>query len=584
MAYAQAAALLPHERAWGTSGEIVTRMMMINPSENSGDGMGNGLKQFLLEGDAPLDAKKRHDEIDSAAKRQRDIISRRRLLRQKLLRMKLSDFEGRISGPLGLLRSQTSECSQDHSAILTKLDRLLWVVAQHYAATIHRENLIYSHRLALEQALCKRLKSSAEASLALSLFSLHLENETSGRVKLHRLAENHPQNIRCRKAARENVKDGYFEASGSGLDILNVYKLENKNLLRSFQEAAKMHGSSKIKGLFTSVPAECLQRVIVSGMNEWDQNNASSFFQRTWYTYSDGGVGFAEKRIADANNARFPATFSRFSTLKCDRKEALGDGDDDVRYLALCRVIIGKVFVTSKGYPGFPGGTEFTSSSYDSMYNPGEEEYLVLRREHVLPEFFIQYRYSERKRKTLAQNKEGSRHDLLPCDLSISTNSKLIAALDAAVSGKGNSRDSALDENCELSWESSFRCSHREYLAVREKESLVDWTIIRRNAQKQREGLLRYVAVILADASDAGASLNARDRDALEGELAGRRGRPQREMLLGSTSSKPFSRRHELAKKLEQLRAKRELLEDELGDETLRTQQLKKTSVLRVRR
>jgi hypothetical protein len=66
-----------------------------------------------------------------------------------------------------------------------------------------------------------------------------------------------------------------------------------------------------------------------------------------------------------------------------------GDVNDDIRYLVLCRVAVGKVFVTSKEYRGFP--SVGTDPAFDSMYNPLQEEYLVLRPHQVLPEFVIQY-------------------------------------------------------------------------------------------------------------------------------------------------------------------------------------------------
>ena len=34
-------------------------------------------------------------------------------------------------------------------------------------------------------------------------------------------------------------------------------------------------------------------------------------FRRTWYTFSDGSGGFAEKRVNRARPIKFPRTFSR---------------------------------------------------------------------------------------------------------------------------------------------------------------------------------------------------------------------------------------------------------------------------------
>lgn len=64
--------------------------------------------------------------------------------------------------------------------------------------------------------------------------------------------------------------------------------------------------------------------------------------------------------------------------------------DSGVRFLALCRVMIGKILVTAKNSTGFP---HVTDKSYDSMYSPAQEEYKLLNPGYVLPEFLVQYRF-----------------------------------------------------------------------------------------------------------------------------------------------------------------------------------------------
>jgi len=83
----------------------------------------------------------------------------------------------------------------------------------------------------------------------------------------------------------------------------------------------------------------------------------------------DAGSG---KRAVDAGTAiPFPRCFSRHSTLEEDREFVRGGqtgavpgSDSDVRFLALCRVMIGKILVTGKNAKGFP---PVTDESYDSM-------------------------------------------------------------------------------------------------------------------------------------------------------------------------------------------------------------------------
>ena len=75
-------------------------------------------------------------------------------------------------------------------------------------------------------------------------------------------------------------------------------------------------------------------------------------------------------------------------------EDGVVDGaDSSIRFLALCRVMIGKILVTGKNATGFP---HVTDGSYDSMYSPMLEEYKLLNENYVLPEFLVQYRFKGR--------------------------------------------------------------------------------------------------------------------------------------------------------------------------------------------
>ena len=72
-------------------------------------------------------------------------------------------------------------------------------------------------------------------------------------------------------------------------------------------------------------------------------------------------------------------------------QSATVDGtDSEIRFLALCRVMIGQIFVTSKVYQGFPDVN--ADAQFDSMYSSVQEEYRLLNPAYVLPEFLVQYR------------------------------------------------------------------------------------------------------------------------------------------------------------------------------------------------
>ena len=133
-------------------------------------------------------------------------------------------------------------------------------------------------------------------------------------------------------------------------------------------------------------------------------NEHPHIFRRAWYAYHNNKseVGYAENRIRKSTACQFPRSFSRYSTLEADRaaieqaagvdgsgsgsgakergkaseakelggssssRDGGGQVNDEIRYLVLCRVAVGKVFVTSKEYRGFP--SVGTDPAFDSMY------------------------------------------------------------------------------------------------------------------------------------------------------------------------------------------------------------------------
>lgn len=89
-----------------------------------------------------------------------------------------------------------------------------------------------------------------------------------------RLPASDSQHQRCVKAAAENVKRGFFSPSRSqqqsgAVDVMAVYKIENRALLHHFHCFTDSLPSSevKIKGLFCSLPAESIEHCVVWGMH-----------------------------------------------------------------------------------------------------------------------------------------------------------------------------------------------------------------------------------------------------------------------------------------------------------------------------
>ena len=299
-----------------------------------------------------------------------------------------------------------------------------------YYRVVEEEQLLVNHRLRYENDVIDRLGMQMKLSQRLALFCLHVQHETRGSVVMKKLPSAHPQYLRCQRAATENVKKDFFKAEGSrfsGVEVLNVYKIENRILLDAFQSSAAASDPGKVKGLFCGVPLDCLETLIVYGMSgrPKDGTPLQHAFQDTWYEihqksntkngrYDSSGndrqtaggnqgsssevSGYAKKAVDLGSAIPFPRCFSRHSTLEEDRplvnapvcEQDVEGNDSPVRFLALCRVMIGKILVTSKNSRAFPAVTD---SSYDSMYSPVQEEYKLLKDNYVLPEFLVQYQF-----------------------------------------------------------------------------------------------------------------------------------------------------------------------------------------------
>lgn len=149
-------------------------------------------------------------------------------------------------------------------------------------------------------------------SMCGSMFAARLEAETAGCVVFRRLPQTHPQFLRCRRAALENVKKGFFVPGGRfsgtnpsrrpspsalshtrvvgtlddgpGLTVMDVFKIENKIMLRRFQKASANLDQGRVKGLFCSLPAASLERVVAHGLGAHKISAAerAATFRATW--------------------------------------------------------------------------------------------------------------------------------------------------------------------------------------------------------------------------------------------------------------------------------------------------------------
>ncbi|KAF4044299.1 hypothetical protein GN244_ATG03388 [Phytophthora infestans] len=265
---------------------------------------------------------------------------------------------------------------------------------------------------------CEEAKYNDQRALTKLLFrfnsfALQLESETSGQVRMWRLPVSDPQRKRCVKAATENIKKRFFSSPGQPLEVLEVYKIDNRVLLSNFQRftdsLSKTNSDIKIKGLFCNLPADSVERCVVYGMHTAKEENGEirfldphgaeiKVFSRSALLHDRKdapGTSMAFRARFKVNNGtelQFPRRFSRYSTLEELRTTVTGTASGDqvpaVQYLGLCRVAMSKILrVKNSADSNFP-----EDPSVGALHFTNEEEYLVRYPDAVVPEFLIQFR------------------------------------------------------------------------------------------------------------------------------------------------------------------------------------------------
>jgi hypothetical protein len=284
-------------------------------------------------------------------------------------------------------------------------------------------------------------------------FSYSLKTETKAAVNLSSVAHDSTQYKRCRKAVMDSIGSSFDRKfpGCSGINVINVYKLEHIWLSSNLQDAAAAAESAKVKGLFCVIPKENVYGVCTYGLhiqnieglpaapsiNETfgghaDARNARqrrALFSPPWFTMNNtendadshhinkrslspatltpkGREYGHAKKLADACTLQEPR-FSRSSAPMgmgyCDER-----GKEKGVYLALCRVLINRLRLIDG-----PISPEIVRDSfqlgYDAIYSTPLEEYVLLKPTHVLPEFIMHVQLmKDEKEKEGVQQKEGS--------------------------------------------------------------------------------------------------------------------------------------------------------------------------------
>uniref|UniRef100_A0A7S2W257 Uncharacterized protein n=1 Tax=Mucochytrium quahogii TaxID=96639 RepID=A0A7S2W257_9STRA len=525
-------------RSWATSGEILFRSGFYG--SDRGDVWPGIFQAFgdLLDGGAgrAVLSKRKHDRVEKEIDLVKDCVKRIHDYRMRVLTSRLRKTEEVIERALASIDLNEERLREKHYDRAQAMDNDLLTHCAHFAASIEKQCLMLNKQLALEHHRNQIKIANMKKTLELEQFALHLAHETNDQVTLKRLNETNPQFIRCKRACQENVKAEFFGTTSnySGISVMEVFKIENRPMLKQFQKMAAKLKPGSVKGLFCTIPEESLERVVIQGMRgekdickEEDSHDSQGktvltgknlFSQVQYCPFPNDQVSsrFAEERFNRAKDAPFPATFSRYSTLEANRHLMESKQSDQeettepVRTLALSRVIIGECFCTSNQYEGFPNIPTSGSSTnkFDSMFSSGQDEYLMLNPNYVLPEFLIRYKFRSRFMTDAPAESTGPATDTraIEPDFSapvISTDDLQLLAETTHNTGTFGVIPAGLP-GMQLS---NDRCTHPSQKAtlrgfVETAEVQAGKDVVQKNAEAQRQALWSKIAKLLLRAKE----------------------------------------------------------------------------------
>lgn len=272
-----------------------------------------------------------------------------------------------------------------------ELDRELLSLCSCYGAVVKEEFVEYSR---IGRTRVKDIESriqNARSRFKLCRFGEVISAETEGAIRLKHLLPGDSQFARCKRAAVENSR--VDKSSNLTAEVVDVFKIENKPLLDSFEQECSKSENGRVKGLFCPIPEEQIEKAAVCGMGSKKALPASihSAFVLCPSSKSETGKSLLRGTV---DTLSLTTPFSRFSMAVND------DGKlGRIKALALCRVLVSRLYTAKDStVPNSEGSadefTEGLAADYDVVFRPATEEYLVLQPKFVLPEFIIRYQVS----------------------------------------------------------------------------------------------------------------------------------------------------------------------------------------------
>jgi hypothetical protein len=295
-----------------------------------------------------------------------------------------------------LARSRRETLSISLDQEVSRTDKVVKYSVMHYL-TILKEELQMSRGIHRgDDNLAASLARQARIKHDLLLFAYSLKRETKGSICIHNLMADTPQYKRCKKAAIESTAVNFFGMNPelNSLNVVNIFKLENRWLSGQLQRAAKAVDNAKVKGLFCYVskrdvyalsvfglysqsivglPELSLENSINAELKRMGSNRHLKIFTSPWFaaldeTLKDGPSKLSRARELATSSRLCHLRFRRSSTPTITRKLTSSEMDDGL-YLTLCRVLISKLRVV-EGQFDYKWAPESVAMGYDAIYFP----------------------------------------------------------------------------------------------------------------------------------------------------------------------------------------------------------------------
>ena len=181
-------------------------------------------------------------------------------------------------------------------------------------------------------------KELLRLSNRLDLFSVCVDYETSGKIRLNKLSRNCLDFQRCQQLLPDLANmDGVDNEINKKMTVLNVYRIKNEILNDSFNLSASLHKESCVKGLFCYVAVDCLEHFIVHGIGSKLNNDESIF----WTYFGEESRGDILRLAEEAvQKCKVPCPYYYFSRNLQNLKLQPSSHKSSYQLIAICKVLL----------------------------------------------------------------------------------------------------------------------------------------------------------------------------------------------------------------------------------------------------